>query len=235
MGVLEQYSNRSLSFQSDALNAVLGILKSFRSEPDPVGSIWGVPFGNYATAEKTPNPRFCLYWRNSESSTRRHGFSSWYPLGWGGSKWFHQFQHPISAPSIWALWEPCDRQYSTVNTMGVSHELLMSAYILRLFVVYNGPDRIPGIVLPTPDDTWSVLDWDDSDAEKEEWKSVLCAVTFSREFGGRSNYTVYSIIILEARGEKYERKGLSQLAVKNDGKTPEKWFEDRVKQTIVLV
>ena len=243
MGILEQYSSRNISFQSDALNAVLGILKSFRSEPDPVGSVWAVPFGNDATAYKAPNPRFCLYWRNSDSSTRRQGFPSWSPLGWEGSKRFYQFQHPISSSSTWALWEPCDRQYSTVTATGVSHELFLTAYILRLFVEFkydeDGGYRVLGVVLHTPEDTWSPIHWDDSDTEKDDLKSVLCALTFTREFatdyGHSSYYTVYSVIILEARGEKYERKGISQLNFNNHGKRPEKWFEDRVKQTIILV
>jgi len=114
-----------------------------------------------------------------------------------------KFQHPVSAPSSWALWEQCDHQYRAKNTTEVSHELFLTAYILRLFVDYHSKTGRPHVVLPTPDDTYSLIHWDDMDGEKKDLKTVLCAVTFSSE-RTYQNLTVFSFIILEARGEKHE-------------------------------
>lgn len=61
MSLLEQFSFRNLSFQFDALNAVVGILKSLRTEAYPVGSIWSVPFGDSRAAKFETDHRLCLY------------------------------------------------------------------------------------------------------------------------------------------------------------------------------
>ncbi|KAG9192531.1 hypothetical protein G6011_11265 [Alternaria panax] len=115
MGLLEVYSLRSLSFQSDALNAILGILKSLRTDVDRVGSIWGILFGKSSHWDRVADFSLCLYWKTSASNAkRRHGFPSWSPLAWEGAEIrFSQIQYPLLATSIPAFWERCDSQYSS--------------------------------------------------------------------------------------------------------------------------
>ncbi|KAH8896203.1 HET-domain-containing protein, partial [Thozetella sp. PMI_491] len=43
LSLLEEYSNRTLSYPSDSLNAFLGVLSSFASRKHPIYHVWGVP------------------------------------------------------------------------------------------------------------------------------------------------------------------------------------------------
>jgi hypothetical protein len=236
-GLLRKYSDRTLSFQSDALNAVLGILRSLRNEPDPVGSIWGLPFGNAAAAGETPDYRLCLYWYNSaECINRRHEFPSWSPLAWEGRKRFDQCQHPVSATSMRVLWEQCDRQYSNEQATGLLNELFLTAYIVRLLVERSG-ERCYAL-LPTLDDVKARIGWDDREHDDKAVQSVLCAINIYKNVSldwYTAPCTVFHFIILEARGAKYERQGHSKLLFSPTDRRLERWLEDQVKQTIVLI
>jgi hypothetical protein len=236
-GLLRKYSDRTLSFQSDALNAVLGILRSLRNEPDPVGSIWGLPFGNAAAAGETPDYRLCLYWYNSAGCrTRRHGFPSWSPLAWEGGKSFDECQHPVSATSMRVLWEQCDRQYSNEQATGLMNELFLTAYIVRLLVERSGGTSYA--LLPTLDDTKAMIGWDDHEDYDKAVDSVLCAINIYKNVSlswYTVPFTVLHFIILEARGAKYERKGNTRLLFDPTERIVERWLEDQVKQTIVLI
>jgi hypothetical protein len=237
-GLLRKYSDRTLSFQSDALDAVLGILRSLRNEPDPVGSIWGLPFGNAAAAGETPDYRLCLYWYNSAGcNTRRHEYPSWSPLAWdSGGIGFDECQHPVSATSMRVLWEQCDRQYSNEQATGLLSELFLTAYIVRLLVARSGVKRYA--VLPTLDDVEARIGWDDYEDYDKAVESVLCAINIYKNVSldwYTFPCTVLHFIILEARGVKYERKGHAKLLFGPTDRRVERWLEDQVKQTIVLI
>ncbi|KAH7393822.1 heterokaryon incompatibility protein-domain-containing protein [Phaeosphaeria sp. MPI-PUGE-AT-0046c] len=87
---IKVFTNRDLTYQSDALDALQGIFASFSREPRPIKQLWGIP-----TATIGYGPRFRhndlhsilafgLTWDNagSESATRREGFPSWSWAGW---------------------------------------------------------------------------------------------------------------------------------------------------------
>jgi hypothetical protein len=93
--VLERYTARVLTFESDALNAIIGALSTFRKYG--INHSWGVPFtttetNNAATtighALATPPARsevyMALLWYHADPIGRRPGFPSWSPLGWKG-------------------------------------------------------------------------------------------------------------------------------------------------------
>jgi hypothetical protein len=86
--MLTQYPGRNLSYDADALDAVLGILNHLHTEPDHVDSIWGVSFTQYFS--EGDRSKLCIHWEHPEPTTRRRGFRSWYPLGWHGPVGFSQ-------------------------------------------------------------------------------------------------------------------------------------------------
>ncbi len=78
---VREYSRRQFTFQKDALNACLGILKSFESHRFfKSGFFWAIPVDYMQNA--------LLWWHGFEVD-RRDGFPSWSWLGWKG--------HPITA------------------------------------------------------------------------------------------------------------------------------------------
>jgi hypothetical protein len=91
--VISEYCLRSLSFESDILNAVYGVLKMFDHGDNPLYHIWGMPIEHrerYHANPEYPNrsPHHCrklalsLLWKNKAPAQRRHGFSSWSWVGW---------------------------------------------------------------------------------------------------------------------------------------------------------
>jgi len=92
MEVLVVYSTRALSFDADALNAILGALNSYAIHD--VYHIWGVPFKRSVADYSFDLKNFlstrrkldiALLWHRNgplRPGARRSGFPSWSPLGW---------------------------------------------------------------------------------------------------------------------------------------------------------
>ncbi|KAI1418368.1 HET-domain-containing protein [Hypoxylon sp. FL1857] len=68
--MLAEYSRRRLKYSSDALNAILGILRTL--EEYEIYSIWGITISNQPM----------LHWHHENPSKRRPEFPSWSYLGW---------------------------------------------------------------------------------------------------------------------------------------------------------
>lgn len=77
--IMERYSNRQLTFESDALNAIVGVLNALSTRRPSVGHIWGVPF---VTANVENEQTVALFWSSMKAGTRRPAFPSWSSLGW---------------------------------------------------------------------------------------------------------------------------------------------------------
>ncbi|KAJ4359971.1 uncharacterized protein N0V89_000530 [Didymosphaeria variabile] len=92
---IHEYSERSLSHDSDILNGILGIFRAFEKIQNPMRHLYGIPFPK-ATAcpnqvKKFDNsdqilPTFSesLQWKLEVPSKRRQGFPSWSWTGWYG-------------------------------------------------------------------------------------------------------------------------------------------------------
>ncbi|KAF3002920.1 hypothetical protein E8E13_002872 [Curvularia kusanoi] len=80
MRVLKEYVKRDLGFETDALNAIVGILNVFTIMNRSLNHLWGLPY-----AWEESNLTVALFWSNvSRNAHRRPGFPSWSPLGWTG-------------------------------------------------------------------------------------------------------------------------------------------------------
>ncbi|KAH7082748.1 hypothetical protein BKA63DRAFT_137383 [Paraphoma chrysanthemicola] len=83
MQVLQGYVGRQLSFEADALNAIVGALNTIVNV-----NLYGLPCWHFQSWPfKDPHHRFglALYWSHTAPKCRRPGFPSWSPLGWKGS------------------------------------------------------------------------------------------------------------------------------------------------------
>ena len=90
---------RSLRYDSDALDAIRGALKTLLNEG--VFQIWGVPFrfdSNIFT-DGAIQGEIALLWRHnsSKASRQREGFPSWSPLGWENAV---SFMYPIDVGNL---------------------------------------------------------------------------------------------------------------------------------------
>ncbi|KAH6642715.1 heterokaryon incompatibility protein-domain-containing protein [Boeremia exigua] len=93
MVFLADYSSRTLSYDTDALNAIVGVLNTLST--DNVYHICGVPVHLPTSTSTSKSPRrmcnkepcgkIALFWYHLEPARRRDGFSSWSSVAWDGS------------------------------------------------------------------------------------------------------------------------------------------------------
>ncbi|OTA55069.1 HET-domain-containing protein [Hypoxylon sp. EC38] len=78
---LEEYSRRALTYEEDAMNALLGILRYIKRDKNTTHA-WGIPIhmifrkGNYVRME--------IDWKHEKPAKRRKGFPSWSYVSWDG-------------------------------------------------------------------------------------------------------------------------------------------------------
>lgn len=88
---MKAFSERRLTYDSDALNAILGILNHLSvNDEDPVYHIWGVPLALYRRDQQGPSTRnesyeIALNWYHEGPCNRRPGFPTWSSIAWDGS------------------------------------------------------------------------------------------------------------------------------------------------------
>lgn len=82
--LVEEFSQRAFSYDSDALNGFTGIMKALEM-PGELTFLWGTPI--YQTG-------LYLDWSHDVPSARRIEFPSWSPLGWKGP--LKAWRYPVS-------------------------------------------------------------------------------------------------------------------------------------------
>lgn len=108
--LIEQYTERVLTYDSDSLNAFSGILRSFERSPLFISSIWGVTIrrtedsagGDEASFVAGLSWRFDIWLRGDGRSPnrRRKGFASWSWCGWTGGVCFQWLPSRSSLHSL---------------------------------------------------------------------------------------------------------------------------------------
>lgn len=90
---ISEFSKRHLSFESDSLNALLGVLSDATKERHsfPIRHHWGVPYRGPSTSMQ-----FDIHWKHHAVAKRRPAFPSWSWCGWSGGVSFEQRGTPIS-------------------------------------------------------------------------------------------------------------------------------------------
>jgi len=75
--ILKEYTRRKLTYDSDALNGIVGVLNTLSKRKSPIFHTWGVAFGELPLA-------ITLTWFHDPPCLRRKAFPSWSPFGWKG-------------------------------------------------------------------------------------------------------------------------------------------------------
>jgi hypothetical protein len=83
--IMACYSTRRLKYESDLLNAIVGVLNTLSAGQFPIRHIWGVPFSTEETANGSI-VTIALHWSSQSPGTRRSAFPSWSSLGWSSYK-----------------------------------------------------------------------------------------------------------------------------------------------------
>jgi hypothetical protein len=88
---LKAFSRRRLTYDSDSLNAILGILDQLaKNQADQSDHVWGVPLALYPreyadnSSSRLVSYEVALNWYHEEPCRRRVGFPSWSSIGWDG-------------------------------------------------------------------------------------------------------------------------------------------------------
>ena len=123
-GILREYTRRNLTFNSDALNAIVGILNTLSKGRTPIFHTWGVTFGKIPITKtvaqsqnltqvpviRTENKlAIALHWVHTSPCPRRKEFPSWSPLGWEGVVGYADLLPPVISTSFHVnLWDDGD-------------------------------------------------------------------------------------------------------------------------------
>jgi hypothetical protein len=228
--MLTQYSARKLSYDSDALSAVTGILNHWNTGEHPVGSIWGVPF--VELLGKTFHSKLCIHWKQRKPTTRRRDFPSWSQLGWHDPVEFSAIstQYTTTRDVVAKLFARAADLRTAKDLQHDAKLLVITARVFRFPIVHiawpqskPGPNLDPEEVKPQPllpitDDTGKTsishnlyvpIKWDTVELTATESTSALCAITLW-EFVPVQTYKRCGIIILRSYAGYYERIGFAE-------------------------
>ena len=103
--ILSEYTRRNLTFDSDALNGIVGVLNTLSKAERPIFHTWGVTFGDLPFALAPPPLAITLTWSHRTPCLRRKAFPSWSPLGWQGVAGFELRPPVISRSFRVKVWE----------------------------------------------------------------------------------------------------------------------------------
>lgn len=123
---MKAYSRRKLTYDSDSLNAILGILDELsKDEAAPSYHIWGVPFASYErdynddTTSRRISYEIALNWYHHDPARRRQGFPSWSSIGWEGPIEYNYQDQPM-APDDIDVRVMATESYTTLNKYATS-------------------------------------------------------------------------------------------------------------------
>jgi hypothetical protein len=120
---LEAYCARNLTYDSDSLNAILGILVHLsRNEVNPVDHIWGalLVFDNNVSQSY----KLCLHWYHPFVCRRRDGFPTWSPLAWEGT-----LSHTVCSKNMTTIPVSCGTRWSE-NDYGTTTTVTGGIYLV---------------------------------------------------------------------------------------------------------
>lgn len=89
MGLVEKYTARDLTYDTDSLKAFTGVIHRFETAETAVNQIWGVPFCRGESDKETTDSfvdglGWNHSWKKHGVPRRRPGFPSWSWAGWAG-------------------------------------------------------------------------------------------------------------------------------------------------------
>ncbi|KAH7084887.1 heterokaryon incompatibility protein-domain-containing protein [Paraphoma chrysanthemicola] len=236
--LIDVFSPRKLTHQSDALKAICGALETLPlSRGYPVFHLSAVPFTR-AAHESLPSISLALHWMHTGPCRRRTDFPSWSPLGWDG--WVHGIapQTPVvPADCSLALRRPqesIDLTLLTDLTNGLydseklqpTRILEITAYMVSIPLHFGTPLDLPEsgpsvrTVLPldAARDLSIRVPVDSMDyTHAEDTGPALGLILRSGEAlrTARSSGSDIVVMLLKFQGNHYERAALFQVPTEN--------------------
>jgi hypothetical protein len=102
---IQEFTRRTLSFPSDAMNALSGILTYYGRERD-IHHLWGIPYSDHtlASIDEPPRKRVVTFeeslrWYATSGHVRRDGFPSWSWAGWFDEVNWRSWRSDLKPPS----------------------------------------------------------------------------------------------------------------------------------------
>ncbi|KAK7964485.1 HET-domain-containing protein [Apiospora saccharicola] len=218
------YTQRHLTYSSDSLNAILGVIRyymEFSSDDLKIRNIWGVPL--YLVL-KSQELLLDLAWFHRSPGRRRPEFPSWSWAGWeGGVDWdSHLFGREID----WFCQDDSQQIFTRESLLTYAEKdgdhprgLVIAAKISPVFLEppHGSEDTSSfGVRFPSGDGYILVDDcsWDEPPSPNGEYY----AVDLDKHHGSSTHFLYpwdeepYCMMILEKKGHQFERIGIS-----NDG------------------
>jgi hypothetical protein len=157
---IEAYSQRDLTYDSDALNGISGIFRAYEQLSTPIYQLSAIPFlpDQFANSERKQTRHFALglCWNHNTEVQRREGFPSWSWTGWKGVvTWgdLYEVLEPNVNCHFAAIMQ--DLQFIDIDSMDLTHEtpLKRSCPALRVcgdfvtapFIFYTPPSGVRGL------------------------------------------------------------------------------------------
>ena len=219
--IMQSYSDRQLSYETDLLNAIVGVLNTLSTRQFPVRHIWGVPFTTGKTADSSI-VKIALDWSSKSPGTRRSAFPSWSTLGWTSGSSRLSTPYSCSEEFNLEIWQ--NNKFQNISEIEdgyqdahckdpESRRLQITAYSVlldaSLWIKPVKGQYDHQIILPGTDNFgfYAVLHWDDEQHALKPDSSVLCV--FQSALPHRA-------LILECHGKYYERVGCFAMDEKLD-------------------
>ena len=223
--MMRQFAGRSLTYEEDALNAIIGALGTLEG----VDHTEGVTIQRSNSSE-TSSTYMALNWCHDLPCSRREGFPSWSPLGWRGEIDYLDYQTTISSGCSLEVWH--DGGFRHVSTafgkLSEGHRahrptqeryLRLNTTVVMLDFVYL--DHEPGIpsgfyvrVPYTSNLDLFVLPFWDADDMRQGSIQLPCAVTVRRRTLMQKTWRCEQesqILIMRQHSTHYERVGCFNL------------------------
>ena len=97
--IMRQFSGRNLTYEEDALNAIIGALGTLEGVDHTEGVII-----QRSNSSETSSIYMALNWCHDLPCSRRKGFPSWSPLGWRGQIDYLDYQTTITSGCSLEVW-----------------------------------------------------------------------------------------------------------------------------------
>ncbi|KAK8078727.1 hypothetical protein PG994_002534 [Apiospora phragmitis] len=229
------YTARRLSYPSDSLNAILGVLRYYveltaESRYPPVNKFsishaWGVPLYKEIESQEIS---FNIGWKHSVPGTRRPEFPSWSWAGWAGSA---DLLDSSMAPELsWCFITdshkelPLDALHNQAFQAQDAPRLLAITTKICPVTLWDSTDVVTKhtttskfrVVFQLTEAIYAGIDWKSDevpDARESYWAASLSHKgTGIMNTGSRLNVFHGCQMILRKRGQDFERIGISYMA-----------------------
>ncbi|KAI1144435.1 HET-domain-containing protein [Hypoxylon sp. FL0543] len=204
-GLVEMYTGRNMTNDSDSLNAFKGMLSFLQKTMLPQGFVWGLPLREFPQSLRWYHPR-------SIRPRRRPDFPSWSYVGWEGEVGFTDKLNLVNGGSSERFDETIDLALSYV---GMEDKILTVYGILIKLEVRNEPFN--NAYIPATDFLVGVLQEGNflhKNTLPEGVSDFLVVERLSFRYGPRSSIRhILYMIMLDRNGETHSRRTMVRLYV----------------------